>query len=262
VLTNLVVNANDAMPNGGELTLTTKNVDLREPLLGSRFVIPPGSYIVLEVADRGTGMDEAVISRLFDPFFTTKDRGKGTGLGLSTVYGIVTQGGGHVHVESQPGSGSTFRVYFPRVDEQPTLVEVPGTRVADGGAGTILVVEDDARLLSLVGGMLERSGYHVIMAPDAEHALPVLGDGRQDVHVLLSDVVMPGLSGAELASRAWELYPDLPVIFMSGYADPARFPAEVRQRASGYIAKPFQSETLLRIVAEVLAERVRIPDTG
>jgi two-component system cell cycle sensor histidine kinase/response regulator CckA len=262
VITNLVVNANDAMPTGGNLALSTNNVVLSEPLLGSRFVIPPGSYVVLEVTDTGTGMDEAVISRLFDPFFTTKDRGKGTGLGLSTVYGIVTQSGGHVHVESQIGKGSTFRVYFPLVDEQPAAVESPTTRATDGGAGTVLAVEDDAMLLSLIGGMLERNGYHVLTAPDAERALSLLAEAHERIDLLLSDVLMPGLSGAELAQRAWELDPDLPVIFMSGYADPTRFPAEVRERASGYVAKPFQSETLLHIMAEVLSRRGRSADPG
>jgi len=253
VISNLVVNANDAMGDGGRLTLATSNVDLPHPMVGPRSVVPSGRYVVLEVTDTGTGMDETVVSRLFDPFFTTKERGKGTGLGLSTVYGIVTQSGGHVHVESRVGAGSTFLVYLPRVDDAAATADTTQPRAARApidGAGAVLVVEDDQMLLSLVCGMLERSGYRVLSAVGAEPALEILNRPGNGIRILLTDVLMPNVSGPELAARAWTLHPDLPVVFMSGYADPASFSAEVRERAAGFVAKPFQSETLARAIEE------------
>jgi CheY-like chemotaxis protein len=220
VLMNLVVNARDAMPDGGLLTISTSNV-LLEDARAATLEIPAGEYVEIDVVDSGTGMDEATRARIFEPFFTTKEIGRGTGLGLSTVFGIVKQSRGAIDVETAPRRGTRFRIYLPRDEGRPTQVArsvapSPGTR---GAHGTILVVEDEAALRNVVVRMLRHEGYEVLAASGPDEALRVMRAQGQRVNLLLTDVIMPGGNGRDLA-RSWQAeYPAIAVLFMSGYAN-------------------------------------------
>lgn len=259
VIANLAVNAHDAMPTGGTLSIRAINADVGDELAGERFPVPRGSYVAVIVTDVGVGMGPEVLARLFEPFFTTKERGKGTGLGLSTVFGIVKQSGGHVRVTSSPGRGSTFEVYLPRASAAPFVAPVAARKDAVVSAATVVLVEDDAMIRSLIRDMLERAGLTVLEARDAEHALVLLRDAKGTAPVLLTDVLMPGMSGSELAERALAEHPDLAVLFMSGYADPESFPEHIRERAAGFLAKPFDSTALLEKIADVVRPPRRAP---
>ncbi|HMG76583.1 MAG TPA: PAS domain S-box protein [Pyrinomonadaceae bacterium] len=253
VLVNLVVNARDAMPQGGILTIETATVDLDQEYAGRHVGVLPGQYVMLAVSDTGTGIDEATQARIFDPFFTTKEKGKGTGLGLSTVYGIVKQSGGSIWVYSEPGHGTTFRVYLPQLATAPKKTEV---RVAEpalaGGSETILLVEDEDVVRGLATKILEQSGYRVLAAARGKEAIRLGQECAEPIHLLLTDVVMPETSGKEVADCLRELLPGLRVVFMSGYTDEAIVHHGVLDSNVEFIQKPFTPNALVRKVREVL----------
>jgi PAS domain S-box-containing protein len=252
VVMNLAVNARDAMPKGGTLTIETGNVELDEHYAKMNSAVKPGSYVMLTVSDTGTGMTPQVQARLFEPFFTTKELGKGTGLGLATVYGIVTRAGGTVNVDSEVGKGSSFKVYFPRADAaEPVEAEALPVAHPPVGTQTVLVVEDEDGLRALTKRLLERQGYIVLVAATADQALLVF-DQNASIDVLLTDVVMPGASGPELTRALVDRKPGLKVIFMSGYTEDAIVHHGVLDPGVAFIHKPFTSDALGRKIREVL----------
>ena len=252
IVMNLAVNARDAMPKGGTLTIETANVELDEHYAKTHLAVKPGPYVALTVTDTGTGMTPEVQARLFEPFFTTKEVGKGTGLGLATVHGIVTRSGGSVNVYSEVGKGTSFKVYFPRADAAEMVVDAPPP-VARPRAGTqtVLVVEDAEGLRELARRLLERQGYTVLVAANADEALRLF-EQNASIDVLLTDVVMPGASGPELTRQLVERRPALKVIYMSGYTEEAIVQHGVLNPGIAFLHKPFTSETLGRKIREVL----------
>ncbi|HQQ76139.1 MAG TPA: PAS domain S-box protein [Thermoanaerobaculia bacterium] len=250
ILLNLAVNARDAMPGGGRLTLALADADLDAPLAAAADLVPAGRYVVLSVTDDGCGMDHETLSHVFEPFYTTKERGKGTGLGLATVYGIVRQTGGYVAVETAPGAGTTFRIYLPRCDEKTTSGVHPAV-VSRLGAETVLVVEDEPAVQALAAAILRRRGYTVLVAESGSKALDLVESDPRPIHLILTDLIMPGMNGRELATRMRALRPSIKVVFMSGYAaDAAPHLAEIG--ASGFLPKPFSENALVTKVREVL----------
>jgi PAS domain S-box-containing protein len=252
VIMNLAVNARDAMPAGGRLTIETANVVLDESYTRAHPGTAPGRYVMLAASDTGIGMDPETRSHIFEPFFTTKDPSKGTGLGLATVHGIVEQSGGSIWVYSEPGQGATFKIYLPRADAQPEgLGETPGPQPA-GGNETVLLAEDDAPVRGVMAQALEEKGYQVLSASDGPMALEVARGHRAQVHLLVTDLVMPGMTGRELATALLQERPDLRVIYMSGYADEAVVRHGVLEEGVNYLQKPFGPVDLARKVREVL----------
>ena len=252
IVMNLAVNARDAMPAGGRLTIETANVALDESYARAHRGIEPGRYVMLAIGDTGIGMDRETQSHLFEPFFTTKNPGEGTGLGLATVHGIIKQSGGSVAVESEPGKGSTFRIYLPRVDEQPEGLGAPPVPWPVGGHETVLLAEDDASVRVVMAQALEEKGYQVLSASDGQMALQVADGHRARVHLLVTDLVMPGMTGRELSTALLSKRPDLRVIYMSGYADDAVIRHGVLEEGINYLQKPFGPIDLARKVREVL----------
>jgi CheY-like chemotaxis protein len=252
VIMNLVVNARDAMPTGGKLTMETDNVVLDEAYARDHLGVTPGAHVMLAVTDTGSGIEKATLARIFEPFFTTKAAGKGTGLGLSTVFGIVQQSGGSVWVYSEPGKGTTFKVYLPLVDEAVDDVRAIPTPTTLRGSETILLVEDDDQVRTVARGILGRSGYHVIEARHAGEALLHCENHPGTIHLLLSDVVMPQMSGPELAKRLAKARPDMKVLCMSGYTDDSIVRHGVLEARIEYLQKPITPETLTTRVREVL----------
>jgi len=252
VIMNLAVNARDAMPQGGKLTIETANAELDESYAREHFPATPGRYVLLAVSDTGVGMTPEVQAHLFEPFFTTKERGKGTGLGLATVYGIVKQSGGFIWVYTEPSHGSTFKVYLPRVDASVQPREATAGAGAKRGTETVLLAEDEAPVRAVARQVLERHGYNVLEAPSAEAALDLAQRYSGDIHVLLTDVVMPGLSGHDLAKQLVALRPNVRVIYMSGYTDDAITRHGVLEPGLAYVQKPFTPEGIARKVREVL----------
>jgi signal transduction histidine kinase len=252
IVMNLAVNARDAMPKGGILTIETANVELDEDYAATHRAVKPGAYVVLVVSDTGTGMTRQVQARLFEPFFTTKEPGKGTGLGMATVFGIVTQAGGTVGVYSEVGRGTSFKVYFPRVDatEIVTDLQAPAAR-PHAGTQTVLVVEDEGGLRELAKRLLQRQGYTVFVAADADEALRQFA-AHPSIDVLLTDVVMPGASGPELTRQLVEQRPALRVIYMSGYTEEGIVHHGVLKPGIAFLHKPFTSETLGQKIRDVL----------
>jgi PAS domain S-box-containing protein len=250
VLMNLVINARDAMPRGGTITIETEvaTFDERSP-----DGVGPGRYVVLSVADTGRGMTEETKLHIFEPFFTTKGRGKGTGLGLSTVYGIVKQSGGEIAVASAPGEGSTFRIFLPAVD-RAAAAGVDGAPPAERkrGTETVLLAEDEVALRNLIRGILEGRGYSVLLAADAREALERCERHSGPIHLFLTDVVMPGMSGQDLATLATRLRPRLKVLYMSGHTDHAILEHGVLDSGIAFLRKPFTPEALLSKIREVL----------
>jgi CheY-like chemotaxis protein len=237
---NLAVNARDAMPLGGKLLVETVNADTAQ------------RYVVLTVSDTGQGMDKETLQHLFEPFFTTKEPGKGTGLGLATVHGIVEQSGGHIFVSSEPGIGTSFRIYLPRVDGPAPEERQPAAGLADGGSETILLVEDHDAVRRLAALVLEDRGYRVLAAAGGAEALDVLERSRGAVDLLVTDVVMPGMSSLEMVERARSSHPGLKVLFMSGYTDDAMIHQKIQGIGAPYLEKPFSPGALAAKVREAL----------
>ena len=253
VIMNLAVNARDAMPDGGKLTIETANAELDEAYARAHVAVTPGRYVMLSVSDTGVGMTPEVRGRVFEPFFATKEKVKGTGLGLSTVYGIVKQSGGNIWVYSEPGKGTTFKIYLPRVDEP--LEEVV-ERVAGGelhrGDETILVVEDEDKVREVAVRILSGQGYRVLEASQGLDAFLIFTEHDGPIHLLLTDVVMPKMSGRELAETLMSIRPRIKVLYMSGYTDNAIVHHGVLETGMDFIQKPFAVDTLARKVREVL----------
>jgi len=251
IIMNLAVNARDAMPRGGRLSIETANVEMDESYVHGHPLARPGHYVMLAVSDTGTGMDAATQARIFEPFFTTKEAGKGTGLGLATVYGIVRQSSGFIWVYSEPGHGTSFKIYLPRVDEPVSPAGAPAPQVV-GGSETVLVVEDVAAVRAVTRQMLERQGYCVLEAANGATALSLARQHHSAIHLLVTDVVMPEVSGRELADQLVQLRPDMKVLFMSGYTDDAVVRHGILQEGIAYLQKPFTPDTLARKVRAVL----------
>ena len=253
ILMNLAVNARDAMPDGGTLTIRTENLEVDKPFCDYRLDAKPGSYVRLSVIDTGTGMDRELVKRIFEPFFTTKEVGKGTGLGLATVYGIVTQNGGFVDVESEPGQGTAFRIYLPRLTGAP---EHPSQSASSPltGSGTVLVVEDDDMLRAMATQMLEKIGYQVIQAATPRAAISICVDAGTEIDLVLSDVIMPEMNGLEMARNIAKLRPETKVLFMTGYSsDIIAKRGIITDKGMHYIQKPFGMEGLHAKIMEMRA---------
>lgn len=253
VMVNLIVNARDAMPAGGELTLETGNVDPQAAQRVAALATHPGRWVAVRVRDTGQGMTAETCSHLFEPFFTTKEIGKGTGLGLATVYGIVQQSGGTIEVESSPGKGTTFTIYLPQVEASPTVAAVRApSRELPRGTETILLVEDEKMVRDLVATLLEQSGYTVLRAGNGEEALQVAARHRGPLHLVLTDVVMPGIGGRELLERLSRERTGIQAVFMSGYTADTVVRHGVLENAVVFLQKPFRPEDLVRRVRDVL----------
>jgi PAS domain S-box-containing protein len=252
VLLNLVVNARDAMPDGGKLTIETSNVDLDTATATELVGLAAGSYVIIAVSDSGHGMDPATRERMFEPFFTTKEKGKGTGLGLATVFGIVQQSGGHIVVASEPGSGTAFRIYLPRT-AQPAESAVPTARRSASLSGheTVLLVEDESAVREIVRMVLRNHGYTVISAANAGEALLACEQHEGNIDLLLSDVVMPRMNGPALAKRLAPMRPEMRVLYMSGYTE-GHFIDQALERGVAFLQKPIRPEILARKVRDVL----------
>jgi PAS domain S-box-containing protein len=257
VIMNLVVNSKDAMPNGGKITIQSGNAQLKHDDLGREYsYIKPGDYVVLSVSDTGHGMDKETQLRIFEPFFTTKEKGKGTGLGLSTVYGIIKQSGGYVLVESELQRGTTFRIYLPRVEDALEPVNATGaSSLQNGGSETVLLVEDEESVRQLVRETLESKGYKVLEADHGESALHIVSHHSGKIDMLITDVVMPGMSGRELSAQLCSSYPHTKVLYLSGYTEDAIAHEGVLESGTAFLQKPFTLQMLARKVREVLDER-------
>ncbi len=260
ILVNLVVNARDAMPDGGTITIETRNELVDEPYAIEHFDVRPGPFVLLVVIDTGVGMDRAMQERIFEPFFTTKQLGMGTGLGLATAYAIVHQAGGHIWLDSKPGVGSTFKLYFPRVDA-PGRAERPRVAVTPVvGTGTVLVVEDEPVVRDMTTQMLTRSGYRVIAVANGAEAIARLARLEESIDVLVTDVIMPHMSGIELAQLVMDRYPDVGVVMLSGYTAQTLNLERVTTRGAMFVPKPVTSGQLILAVQQAQVGRQANPD--
>ncbi len=253
VIVNLVVNAREAMPRGGTLTIETANVTLDEGYLAHHPDAQVGPHVMLAVSDRGFGMDEETRSRVFEPFFTTKEEGKGTGLGLSTVHGIVKQSDGNIHVYSEPRVGTTLKVYLPRVQKEAApMPENTATDEALKGSETILLVEDEELVRELMVEVLETIGYELLAAANGAEALAICAQHEGPIPLMVTDVVMPGMSGVELAAQARQVKPDMKVLYLSGYTDSALVARGALGAEGHFLEKPFEPDDLARKMREIL----------
>jgi CheY-like chemotaxis protein len=259
MLLNLVVNARDAMPRGGRLSLHTANVSLDQPSRLTTGVLPAGSYVELTVTDTGTGMPPEVLAHIFEPFFTTKPTGEGTGLGLATVYGVVTQSGGGIAVTTEVGAGTTFRLYLPRVDDVPQAIAAADDRgPMPNGTETVLVVEDDPPVRTFIARVLRQRGYTVFEAGRAEEALRRLGDDGQPIHLLVTDAVLPGVSGRGVSEQAALLRQGIRILFVSGHTEAMLARRGIVLGGAPLLAKPFTAAALAHKVRDVLDGRSEI----
>jgi PAS domain S-box-containing protein len=256
IILNLALNARDAMPYGGHLTVETANVDIDARWAAQRSGVSEGRHVMLAISDTGIGMDEIVRAHLFEPFFTTKERGKGTGLGLATVYGIVKQSGGAIVVSSEPEQGTTMKILLPRTDQSADLPDAPApVTQSRGGDETILLVEDQLEVRAVTRDTLARHGYNVVEAANGAEALAILEQHHPAVHLLLTDVVMPGMSGRDLAQCLVTRRPDLRVLDTSGYADDTVVDHEGLEAGMAFIQKPFTPAALLKQIRDLLDSR-------
>jgi PAS domain S-box-containing protein len=252
VVMNLAVNARDAMPQGGLLTIETSAVELGPQHAHAQPAVEAGQYVQLAIRDTGIGMDKATLAHIFEPFFTTKGPGAGTGLGLCTVYGIVKQSNGHIQVDSEPGRGTAFRIYLPRVFGPPKTAAAPAPAVPARGSETVLLVEDEPSLRELAREILRRAGYKVIDAANGGEALLACEKSRGEIALMITDLVMPGMSGQELAQRLALLRPEMKVLYMSGYSSHAAMASGAFQGRDGFIQKPFSPHDLADKVRRIL----------
>ena len=256
VVMNMVVNARDAMPGGGKLIIETANAQVNQTYAGPNVDLKPGSYVVLAISDTGMGMDPETVTHLFEPFFTTKAPGKGTGLGLATAYGIVKQSGGAISVYSEPGRGTTVKIYLPSAEAKAAPeAAAQSPAAALRGSETILVLEDEARVRKLVCEVLAARGYHVLEAVRGQEAIRLAKEHRGRIHLLLADVVMPEMSGPQALEQIRARHPNMKVLFMSGYTDEAMMHHRILDSGAPFLQKPFLPEALARKVREVLASQ-------
>jgi CheY-like chemotaxis protein len=252
VIMNLVVNSKDAMPDGGKLTIRTANVSLDDDHRREYSYIQPGPYVMLSITDTGHGMDKDTQSRIFEPFFTTKEKGKGTGLGLSTAYGIIKQSGGYIFAKSELNHGTTFSIYLPQVDDAAEPLDTErAAQFAAGGTETVLLVEDEESVRQLVRETLEAKGYKVLEAEHGEAALAMASGHHGPIDILITDVVMPGMSGRELAKQLCASDPEMKVLFLSGYTEDAIVHQGVLEPGTAFLQKPFTLQMLSRKVREI-----------
>jgi PAS domain S-box-containing protein len=251
VVLNLAVNARDAMPNGGQLVLETRNVEVDDTYVRQHVDLPPGPYVALAVTDSGIGMPAETLARIFEPFFTTKEVGRGTGLGLATAYGIVKQSHGHITVYSEPGHGTTFRVYLPKAEGNVAATVAVETSTPSG-TETVLLVEDDLNLRMLAHAILQQQGYSVLEADDAAAAIRIADQHTGSIHLVITDVVMPKMNGRAMARAIQERRPDAKVLYMSGYPDDAIVRDGVLEPGTPFLQKPFTPGTLARKIRQVL----------
>jgi len=260
IVMNLATNARDAMPHGGQLTIQTRNVELGEDYCRVHPEAAPGEHILLAVSDSGTGIDPAILPHIFEPFFTTKEKGKGTGLGLATIYGIVQQSGGHISVQSQAGAGSTFKIFLPRVPAAAAGLDPdPRSSQQPGGHETVLLVEDEDAVRESEREYLEQRGYSVLAAANGPAALELAGSCGREIQILVSDVVMPKMSGSELGEKLLALRPGLQVLYVSGYAENTVMQHGLAELGSRFLHKPFTLKALAAKIREVLDAHKQAP---
>jgi CheY-like chemotaxis protein len=255
VLMNLAVNARDAMPKGGKLTVETRNVELAQEYAGMRPDVKPGQYVLLSITDTGSGMTAEVKARIFEPFFTTKGVGKGTGLGLAVVLGIVKQSGGHVDVYSEPDIGTAFKVYLPAVEEKVSAPKALDAGNIGRGTETVLLVEDEDGVRGLAVLVLQTYGYEVLAASKGKEALRLVEKRSSGIDLLVTDVVMPGMGGPELAHALRPRFPQMKVLFSSGYTDSAVLRHGLLQEKVAFLQKPYTPLALVKRVRQVLDEK-------
>ncbi|MBI2504353.1 MAG: response regulator [Candidatus Latescibacteria bacterium] len=252
VLMNLAINARDAMPRGGTLLIETRSVELDEGYTSHHVPVEPGAYVLLEVSDTGVGMDEATQARIFEPFFTTKEAGKGTGLGLSTVYGIVKQSEGYIWVYSEPDKGTSFKIYLPQIAASTEPVAQKAALQIPRGSEAVLLVEDEKALRNLIGLLLREEGYTVLEAGDGQEALRLSAQHQGAIHLIVTDMVLPGMSGRDLVGQLIALRPELKTVYISGYSEEIISRQGALEPGTAFLQKPFKFEALLLKVREVL----------
>ena len=253
VIMNIAVNSRDAMPEGGKLTIETANIDLEESYVRENAVMKAGRYVMMAISDNGIGMDAETRARLFEPFFTTKEKNKGTGLGLSTVYGIVKQSNGFIWVYSEPGAGTSFKVYFPRLDVKPAQdSQIRKSGDVSQGSETVLLAEDEDSVRHLAGRILRSRGYTVLEAHDGMEALAIAQSFSEKIHLVITDIVMPGMSGRSLVSQLEDLRPGIRSLYISGYTDSAIVHHGILDSNVAFLQKPFAIGSLTQKVRDAL----------